>query len=117
MSSMGLQVQLPMVLEMDNQGALDLANGWSVGGCTRHIDVRIHYIRELKEAGILVIKWVPGPKNDADMHTKNVPNPLFENFGTVYFGKDEYFVESDTPERQGVGSGNCAQENPVGVLL
>ena len=59
----------------------------------------IHYIRELKEAGILIIKWVPGPKNDADMHTKNVPNPLFDTFGTVYFGNDEYFVESDTPER------------------
>jgi len=72
MSSMGLQVQLPMVLEMDNQGALDLANGWSVGGCTRHIDVRIHYIRELKEAGILVIKWVPGPQNDTYMHTKRM---------------------------------------------
>ena len=32
MSLMGLHVQLPMVLEMDNQGAVDLANGWSVGG-------------------------------------------------------------------------------------
>jgi len=93
-----------MVLEMDNQGAVDLANGWSVGGRTRHVDVRIHYIRELKEPGMLLIKWVPGPQNDADMHTKNVPNPLFENFGRVYFGKDEYYVASDTPEREGVGS-------------
>ena len=88
-----------MTLEMDNQGAVDLANGWSVGGRTRHVGVRIHYICELKEAGILVIKWVPGPENDADMHTKNVPNPLFEKFGTLYFSKDEYFVELDTPER------------------
>ncbi len=31
---MGLQVQLPMTLEMDNQGAADLANGWLVGGRT-----------------------------------------------------------------------------------
>ncbi len=31
---MGLQVHLPMTLEMDNQGAVDLANGWLVGGCT-----------------------------------------------------------------------------------
>ena len=57
------------------------------------VDVRIHYIRELKEAGILVIKWVPGPEKDADINTKDVSNPLFENFGTVYFGKDEYVVE------------------------
>ena len=30
MNYMGLQVQLPMGLEMDNQGAVDLANGWSI---------------------------------------------------------------------------------------
>ena len=29
---MGLAVELPMVLEMDNKGAADLANNWSVGG-------------------------------------------------------------------------------------
>ena len=60
--SIGLKVQLPMVLDMDNQGAVYLDNGWSVGGCTRHADVRIHYIRELKEAGMLLIKWVLGPQ-------------------------------------------------------
>ena len=76
-----------------------MANGWSVGGRTHHVDMHIHYIRELKEAGILVIKWVPGPDNDTYMHTKNVSNPLYENFGTVYFGKEVYFVESYTPER------------------
>ena len=54
--SIGLKVQLPMVLEMDNQGAVDLANGWSVGGCTHHVDVQIHYIRELKEVPMLLIK-------------------------------------------------------------
>ena len=52
----------------------------------------------------MIIKWVPGPENDAEVHTKNVPNPLFENFGTVYFGEDKYVVELDTPTRYGVGS-------------
>ena len=101
--SLGLQVQVPMVLEMDNKGAVDLANSWSVGGRTRHVDVRIHYVRELKEAGILLIKWVPGPENDADMHTKNVSRELFEKFGKVYFGKDRYYAadDEDTPVREG----------------
>jgi hypothetical protein len=34
LKSSGLKVQLPMVLEMDNKGAVDLANSWSVGGHT-----------------------------------------------------------------------------------
>ncbi len=39
LESLGLQVKLPIVLEMDNQGAVYLANNWSIGGMTRHIDV------------------------------------------------------------------------------
>jgi hypothetical protein len=43
--------ELPLVL--DNSGADDLANSNSVGGRTRHVDVRLHYLRELKEEGLL----------------------------------------------------------------
>ncbi len=39
LESLGLKVKLPMVLEMDNQGAVYLANNWSIGGRSRHIDV------------------------------------------------------------------------------
>ena len=35
--SIGLQiVERPMILEVDNRGAVGLANNWSIGGCTRH---------------------------------------------------------------------------------
>jgi hypothetical protein len=36
---LGLRVKLPMFLEINNQGAVYLANNWSVGSRTRHIDV------------------------------------------------------------------------------
>ena len=39
LTSIGLEVELPMLLEMDNKGAVYLANNWSVGGRTRHVDV------------------------------------------------------------------------------
>jgi hypothetical protein len=35
--SLGLQVQLPMILELDNTGAVDLVDNYSVGGRTRHV--------------------------------------------------------------------------------
>ena len=97
LESIGLQVELPMVLEMDNRGAIDLANNWSVGGRTRHVDVRNNFMRELKEAGILVVKWVSGEDNDADMHTKNLGNPKFDRFASVYTGETV-----GIPEREGV---------------
>jgi hypothetical protein len=38
--SMGLRVKKPMVLEIDNKGAKDLVNNWSVGGRLRHVEVK-----------------------------------------------------------------------------
>ena len=54
--SLEMSVELPMIIECDNMGAVDLENGWSVGGNSKHIDVRHHFLRELKENGIVRIK-------------------------------------------------------------
>lgn len=40
LESIELQVQLPMILEMDNKGAVDLVNHYSVGGRTRYMETR-----------------------------------------------------------------------------
>jgi hypothetical protein len=108
LESIGLQVELPMVLEMDNRGAIDLANNWSVGGRTRHVDVRNNFMRELKEAGILVVEWVSGEDNDADMHTKNLGNPKFDRFASVYTGETVGIPEREGVARQSFSSGNTS---------
>ena len=95
LESMKLKVQLPMVLEIDNQAAVHLANNWSVGGRTRHIDVRQCFLRELKEAGVLMVKWIPGSLNEADIFTKNLSGPMYENFARALIGKDEYTPDSE----------------------
>ena len=92
--SIGFEVELSMILEVDNQGCVDLANNWTVGGPTRHIDVCQNWVRELKEKGILIVKWIPGSKNDANMHTQNLRGLDFEKYAEVYFGKDEYNTPS-----------------------
>eukprot|EP00970_Alexandrium_tamarense_P014138 scaffold3896_cov260-Alexandrium_tamarense.AAC.1 len=92
LTKIGLSVELPMVLEMDNSGAVDLANSYSVGGRTRHVDVRLYYLRELKEEGLLVIKHIPGENNDADIFTKNTDARTFERHIPSFVGKDEYMV-------------------------
>ncbi len=40
LESIGLKVELPMILEMDNKGAGNLVNSFSFGGRTRHIDIK-----------------------------------------------------------------------------
>ena len=91
-----VQVELPMVLEMDNMGAVDLANNWRVGGRTHHVDVRHHFLRDLKDNGILIIRHVSGDDNDADIFTKNTTGPIFEIHIPRYVGHDEY-IKGDAP--------------------
>jgi len=75
--SLELQVELPMIIECDNKGAVDLVNGHPTSGGTKHIDVRLMYARELKEAGIIKVRWIPTEDNEADILTKNTDSVTF----------------------------------------
>ena len=88
--SLELEVELPMILDMDNKGAVDLANNWSVGGHTLHVDVRNFFLHELKDEGLLVIKHIPGEENDADIFTKSTVAQIFERHVPKFVGNDEY---------------------------
>ncbi len=81
---LGLKVKLPMVLKIFNQGAVYLANNWSIGGRTRHIDVQSVFLRKLKEACVLVIKWKAGAVNEADIFTNNLDGLAFQRYTRVF---------------------------------
>jgi hypothetical protein len=42
------------------------------------------FLRKLKEAGILVIKWIAGAVNEADIFTKNLDWPTFQQYTRVF---------------------------------
>jgi hypothetical protein len=44
LESIELKEQLPMVLEVDNKGVVDLAINWSVGERTHHISIRVNFL-------------------------------------------------------------------------
>ena len=77
LESMNLRVELPMQVEVDNRGAVDLVNGWSCTGGTKHMDVRIMWMRELKEDKVLEVVWQPTAENEADIFTKNTDGATF----------------------------------------
>jgi hypothetical protein len=98
LESLGLKVETPMILQVDNKGVMDLANNWSVGGRTRHITVRTNFLRELKEQGLLQVEWIPTTENSADLFTKNLQGPLFEKHASVYVSN----MLSTDSQREGV---------------
>eukprot|EP00957_Ditylum_brightwellii_P162781 12395803-Ditylum_brightwellii.AAC.1 len=77
LGSMGLKVELPVVLYIDNIRAVDLANNWSVEGCTRHMEMRMFFLHDLKESGVLEIKWLKGVENPVDIFTNNLAGPAY----------------------------------------
>jgi hypothetical protein len=79
-----LQVELPMIIEIDNKGCVDLINNWSVAGRTRHISVKKNFMRELKEQGIIMAVWKPGHSNSSDLFTKNLGGPTFNKHSKEY---------------------------------
>jgi len=90
LNSMGLKVELPMTLYLDNKGAVDLVNNWSIGGRTRHVEVKQHFLRDMKERGMVLTQWQSGDLMSSDLLTKNNAGPIFERHTETYCGRDEY---------------------------
>jgi hypothetical protein len=76
--SMKLKIKLPMKIRVDNKGAKDLVNNWSIGGQTRHVGVRLNFLRELKENGTIEVQWIKSENNVADILTKNLTANLYK---------------------------------------
>ena len=72
-----IEVELPMVIRCDNQGAIFLATNES-STRTKHVDVRYHFICDLVEQGIIRLEYINTKVNVADMLTKNLPTEQFE---------------------------------------
>jgi hypothetical protein len=88
LESIGLKVERPMILEMDNKGAVNIVNSFGVGGCTRHINLKQCFLQELKEAKVLVVKWIPGSEKEADIFTKNLDGPIFKCYAELLLGEE-----------------------------
>ena len=84
MESIDLKVSLPMKLSCDNKGAILLANNWSIGGRTRHIEVKQYFLRDLKELKILLCEWRSSEHMSVDIFTKNTTRSIFEFYLPVY---------------------------------
>jgi hypothetical protein len=89
-----------MILEMDNKGAVDLSNNWSIGGRTRHVDVQQCFLRKLKESKVVETCWIKGSENDTDAFTKNLDGPVFEKCIRKLVGQDVH-MKSYTSEQGG----------------
>jgi len=74
---MDIEIEFPIIVNVDNIGAIYLAQTATTGNRTKHIDTRYHFVREYIERGVLKIVFVRSANNDADIFTKNLPTDLY----------------------------------------
>ena len=86
--SVGLKAELPMLSEVDNEGAADVCDNWTVGGQTRHIEVKQCFLCELKESVILKIQWKSSEEMTSDLFTKNLRGPLSKKHASEFVVMD-----------------------------
>ena len=76
---MNIEVELPITVHVDNDGAIWLSNNITTSDRTKHIDIRTSFVKEYQEDGKIIIKFVKSEENKADIFTKNSTNVIFHN--------------------------------------
>jgi len=64
----------------DNQSAIALAQDHQYHACTKHIDVRYHFIRWVIDQGVVRLVYCPTEDMVADVLTKALPSPKVKHF-------------------------------------
>jgi hypothetical protein len=90
-------------IRVDNKSAIELAKNPVHHERNKHIDVRVHSIREHIKDGEVRVVHVQSNEQAADIFTKVLPKPLFENCKQM-FGMMKEMKERDLSLSEDVGS-------------
>ena len=68
----------PTRICVDNQGAMKLADNPQFHNCTKHIEIRYHFVRDTLTAGEIILQYLPTADMVADVLTKPLPRDKHE---------------------------------------
>ena len=92
-----IKVVLPIIVRVDNVGAIYLAQNAVSGPRMKHVDIRYHFVRDYIEDGIVKIVFVKSEDNDSDIYTKNLGEELFHKHSGKY-------IQAIDDDGKGVGN-------------
>ncbi len=75
-----------VLIQVDNQGAINLARNPVHHQRSKHIDIKYHFIRSEIQAGIVSLEYVPTEENIADIFTKPTSKGKLEKFKLFMLG-------------------------------
>ena len=99
LESLGIPIKKPIIVYLDNVGAIFVAENASATKHTRHIDARYHFVREYIIDGTIKVMFVMSRKNKADIFTKNVTSDIFEeHVGNYVIHRQIIDLDTTTPK-------------------
>ena len=66
-----------IILNTDSKGSLTLSRNPEFHAHTKHINIKIHWLREVISSGDVSVYWIKGEENVADVFTKPLDRILF----------------------------------------
>ena len=75
---LGLKINGPVEVCTDSKAAYDLCHRYTSAQHSRHVDRKLFKMRELRGAGVVAVRHIPGDTNPADLFTKILGRQPFE---------------------------------------
>ena len=76
--SLDFKVKLPIIVRVDNLGAIFMSDNISVSQRTKHVDARYQFVQQFSLEGFIKVIFVKTDENDADLFTKNLDGEKYE---------------------------------------
>ena len=94
---MRIEVELLIRVNVDNIGAIFLAENQNSSDRTKHVDIRYHFIRQYIKDGTIMVVFVRSSENDSDIFMKNVTSETFSRHSEkLIWTKEVYETEAET---------------------
>ena len=90
LNSVGIPVETPVIVRVDNMGAIFMAENASSSIRTRHIDIKWHFTRNLTKDKIIKIVFVRTADNKSDGFTNNVSADIHEKHSQDFDAQDQH---------------------------
>ena len=94
--TMGVNVILPVIVRVDNIGAIWMAENASAGSRTKHVELKYHFIRRYVEEGFIKIVFVRTDENTSDVFTKNVTGEILEHHTEQFVADRQLYLREDS---------------------
>ena len=75
---LGVPLELPVQVRIDNVGAIFMSENVTSSGRTRHVDTRWWFVNQLQDEGLVKVSFARTNDNVSDVGTKNVNKETYE---------------------------------------